>query len=198
MGLNFGYLEGQTPLDADDKEGLLIPSITSRGELDEFEQMSIETAVSWLLKKKLSTENILSLKFIKKLHKMMFGTVWKWAGEFRNSNKNIGVDKYEIGIELKNFLDDCKYWIDNKTFSENEIAVRVSHRMVLIHPFANGNGRHSRLFADTLVHNGFGQPCFSWGRYNLVKPGEARAIYLRALRQADNQDYAELIKFARL
>ncbi len=197
MGLDLDYQDGQTPLDEDEKEGLIIKTISTRGELDEFEQYGVENAVMWLTKRKISSDKILTQDFVKILHKRMFGTIWKWAGEFRSSNKNIGVDKYLIPIELKNLLDDCRYWVENKTFSQDEIAVRVSHRMVLIHPFANGNGRHSRLYADTLVHNGFGQPYFSWGSRDLVKQGEARAIYLHALRCADMQEYEPLIIFAR-
>lgn len=198
MGLDLDYQDGQTPLDEDEKDGLLIPSVTTRGELDEFEQLGVENAVNWLTKRKISPQKILTQEFVKDLHKRMFGKIWRWAGEFRLTNKNIGVDKYMIGIELKKLLDDCHFWIENKTFSEDEIAARVSHRIVFIHPFANGNGRHSRLYADTLVHNGLGKPYFSWGSINLVKPGEARTQYMQALRYADNQDYAPLIKFARL
>jgi len=127
----------------------------------------------------------------------MFADVWKWAGEFRTTNKNIGVDKFQIGVELRNLLHDCNYWIDNKVFPEDEIAVRFSHRIVSIHPFANGNGRHSRLIADILVHNGLGRPIFSWGSRNLVKRGEARTHYLAALRKADENNYSPLIQFAR-
>ena len=198
MGLDFDYLDGQTPLDEDEKDGLMIPTISTRGELDEFEQLGVENVITGLLKRKISPEQILTGDFVKYLHKQMFGTIWKWAGEFRNTNKNIGIDKYLISVELKKLLDDSIYWIANNTFTKDEIAVRVSHRMVLIHPFANGNGRHSRLYADVLINNGFGLPYFTWGSLNLVKPGEARNKYLMALRSADNHDYKPLIRFARL
>jgi Fic-DOC domain mobile mystery protein B len=197
MGLDLSYIEGQTPIDEDEKEGLLIQTITTRGELDEFEQLNVEKAVEWSLKRKFSIDKILSEDFAKDLHKRMFGDVWKWAGQFRTSNKNIGVDKFQIGIELRNLFDDCKYWIDNKAFNEDEIAVRFSHRMVSIHPFANGNGRHSRLIADILVSRGLGKPAFTWGSISLAKKGEARAKYLQALRKADVNDYTMLVKFAR-
>ena len=135
---------------------------------------------------------------MKDLHKRMFGDIWKWAGEFRKTDKNIGVDKFMIGMELKNLLDDCNYWIEKKVFSEDEIAVRLSHRMVHIHPFANGNGRHSRLMADVLVTKEFGKPYFTWGSVSLTKKSEARTNYLAALRDADRNDYISLIKFSRL
>ncbi len=113
------------------------------------------------------------------------------------TEKNIGVDPIMIPIELRNLLDDCKYWIENKVFSEDEIAARLSHRMVSIHPFANGNGRHSRLMADVLVNKVFRKSYFTWGSVNLTKPGEARSEYLKALKAADNNDYQQLISFAR-
>jgi Fic-DOC domain mobile mystery protein B len=197
MGLDLDYLEGQTPLDEDEKEGLLIETITTRGELDEFEQLGVEKAVEWTLRRKLSLQQILTEDFIKELHRKMFDNVWRWAGEIRITNKNLGVDKFSIGVEIKKLLDDCKYWIDRKTFSEDEIAVRFSHRIVSIHPFANGNGRHSRLIADILVHNGLSRPIFSWGSRNLVKHGEARTHYLAALRKADKNNYSPLVQFAR-
>ncbi len=197
MGLDLNYSEGQTPLDEDEKEGLLIPTISTRGELDEFEQLGVEKANEWLLSRSLTVEKILSEDFVKDLHKRMFSDIWEWAGEFRNSNKNIVVDKFTIGIELKKLLDDCKYWVGNKIFSEDEIAVRLSHRMVLIHPFTNGNGRHSRLIADVLITKVFGKTYFTWGSKNLVQQGEARKKYLQALRTADKNDYKALTKFAR-
>jgi len=196
MGLDLDYTNGQTPLGEDERDGLLIPTITNRRELDEFEQLGVEKANEWLLSRKFSVNKILTENFVKDLHKRMFKDIWKWAGEFRKSNKNIGVDKFIIGMELKNLLDDCNYWIENKVFSEDEIAVRLSHRMVLIHPFANGNGRHSRLMADILMAKGFAKPYFTWGSVNLTKEGEARKKYLEALRAADQNDYKSLIEFA--
>jgi len=198
MGLDLDYTNGQTPLDEDEREGLLIPTITTRGELDEFEQLGVEKANEWLLTRNFSIDKILTEGFVRDLHKKMFSDIWKWAGEFRRTEKNIGVDPVTIPIELRNLLDDCKYWIGNKVFNEDEVAVRLSHRMVWIHPFSNGNGRHSRLIADILISKGFGKPYFTWGSVNLTKEGEARSRYLTALRSADNQDYRPLIEFARL
>ena len=197
MGLDLDYAAGQTPLDEDEKEGLLIKTITTRGELDEFEQLGVEKAVEWSLKRKLNLERILTEEFVKELHKRMFNEIWKWAGEFRRSNKNLGVDWSEISVELRKLLDDCKYWIGQKNFSEDEIAVRFSHRVVTIHPFANGNGRHSRLIADILVSHGLERPHFTWGSNKLTAKGEARAAYLKALREADSSNYAPLVQFAR-
>ena len=197
MGLELNYINGQTPLDEDEKEGLLIKTITTRGELDEFEQLNIEEAKVWLLKTKPSIEKIVSEEFIKELHTKMFGTVWKWAGTYRNSNKNIGVDKFEIPIQVRLLLDNTKYWIDNKTLSEDEIAIRFSHRLVQIHLFPNGNGRHSRLIADVLINKGFGKDEFTWGSTNLTAAGDTRTTYLNALRKADEGNFTDLLTFAR-
>lgn len=198
MGLNIDYINGQTPLDEDEKDGLKIPTVTTRAELDEFEQLNIEKAVEWCLKNKFKIERILTEKFIKDLHKRMFGEVWNWAGEFRKTNKNIGVDKFSIGIELKNLIDDCNYWIANKSFDPDEISLRFSHRIVQIHLFSNGNGRHSRLIGDILISNGFNLPVFSWGSKDLLHKGESRQLYLESLRAADQGSYTELLKFARM
>ena len=197
MGLDIEYINGQTPLDEDEKEGLIISTITTRGELDEFEQLYIEKAVEWTLKNKFKLDKILTERFIKNLHKRMFGEVWKWAGEFRNTNKNIGVDKFQIGIELKNLIDDGKYWIENNIFVADEFAVRFSHRVVKVHLFPNGNGRHSRLLGDILVNHCFNKPVFTWGGKDLVHKGEARSLYLQALHEADDGNYEKLIDFAR-
>ncbi|MBC8033586.1 MAG: mobile mystery protein B, partial [Chitinophagaceae bacterium] len=141
---------------------------------------------------------ILTEQFVIELHKRMYGEVWEWAGQFRTTNKNIGVDKYQIGTELRALLDDCAYWIKNKIFPEDEIAVRFKHRIVSIHCFANGNGRHSRLIADVIIEKLFGKPVFSWGSQNLIQSGAFRASYLAALREADKSYIAPLIHFARL
>jgi Fic-DOC domain mobile mystery protein B len=196
MGLEFDYKDGQTPLDLAEKEGLKIKSITTQGDLDEFEQLNIEKAVEWTIHTKLKPEKILTEKFIKDLHKRMYGDVWKWAGEFRRTEKNIGISWTQIGIELKNLLDDTKYWIENKTFPPEEIAIRFKHRIVSIHCFSNGNGRHSRMMADIMMESIFGNNIFSWHQSNMVNANETRKQYINALREADNGNISPLIEFA--
>lgn len=197
MGLILDYTDGQTILEEDEKEGLLIKTISTRGELDEFEQQNIEKAVIWAMHKKFKAANILNELFIRNLHRKMYADVWKWAGEFRKTGKNIGVDRLQIGIELRKLIDDCEFWIGNKSFGEDEIAVRFKHRIVSIHCFANGNGRHSRLMADIISEQIFKKPVFSWGAIGLGKQGEARKAYLRAVKAADKGDYGLLLDFAR-
>lgn len=197
MGLELTYEDGQTPLSEEEKNGLLLRIITTHGELDEHEQLNIENAVEWIIKTKFKKEQILTEEFIKTLHKKMLGDVWSWAGEFRKSEKNIGVKWIMIGIELKTLLDDTKYWIDNNTFSNEEIAIRFKHRLVNIHCFPNGNGRHSRIMADIIMKSIFGKEPFSWNQSNMVKADQTRKNYISAIREGDNGNINPLIDFAR-
>ena len=197
MGLELIYQDGQTPLDEDEKEGLLIKSVNTRLELDELEQLNIEQAVEWTLRRKFNSQSILSEKFVNELHKRMYNEVWRWAGKFRKSDKNIGVDKFQIPTALRQLIDDTRYWVENKTYGEDEIALQFKHKIVSIHCYANGNGRHSRLMADVIISHIFGRKVFSWGRGNLEKAGEIRTTYLTAIRAADKGNMELLQKFAR-
>jgi Fic-DOC domain mobile mystery protein B len=197
MGLNISYIQSQTELDEEEKEGLLVQSITTREELNEFEQQNIEKAIQWTLVRKLGKEQLLTEKFVKDLHKKMYGDVWKWAGVFRKSEKNIGVKKYLIATELKTLLDDCQFWIDHVVYEQTEIAIRFKHRLVSIHCFANGNGRHSRLMADLIMKKIFGLSYFTWGRNDLVNQTDSRLNYIKAVKLADNNIIEPLIAFAK-
>lgn len=197
MGLELEYLAGQTPLDEDEKDGLRIQTITTREELDEFEQKNIEQAIQWTLGRKIKMDKVFSESFIKSLHKRMYDEVWSWAGCFRKSNKNIGVDKWKISTELKKSVDDAQFWIKNEAYGEDEIAVRFKHRIVSIHCFPNGNGRHSRLVGDIISDKIFNREVFTWGQSNLSQESDTRKTYLSALREADKGDFTKLLKFAR-
>lgn len=197
MGLALEYLDGQTPLDEEEKEGLLIPTIATRGELDEFEQQNIEQAVQWTLGRSFKPDTVFTRDFVCIVHKRMYADVWAWAGESRKTNKNIGVDKWQIPTELRYLLDDVRFWHVNNTYPPDEIAVRFKHRIVSIHCFANGNGRHSRLMADIIIEKIYKLPVFTWGAANLSSEGDARAAYLRAVKAADKGDCSLLLEFAR-
>jgi Fic-DOC domain mobile mystery protein B len=197
MGLNLNYLEGQTPLDEEEKNGLRIPTIAIRQELDEFEQQNIEDAMLWVFNKSLNAEIVLTEKFICDLHKRMYGQVWSWAGKFRKTDKNLGIDKWKIPVELRALCDDALFWMINQTFSNDEIALRFKHRLVSIHCFSNGNGRHSRLMADIIISKVLNQPIFSWGSNYLVKEDNARKSYLKALKSADCGELKPLLLFSR-
>ncbi|MFZ1514256.1 MAG: mobile mystery protein B [Saprospiraceae bacterium] len=197
MGLDFDSIDGQTPLEEEEKEGLLIPTIATRGELDEFEQQNIEQAVQWTLGRSFKPELIFTEEFIRTVHKRMYADVWAWAGEFRKTNKNIGVDIWQIPSNLKYLLDDAQYWYKNNTYPPDEMAVRFKHRLVSIHCFPNGNGRHSRLMADIIIEKLYKQPVFSWGAAKLSSEGDSRKAYLKAVKIADQGDYSLLLAFAR-
>jgi Fic-DOC domain mobile mystery protein B len=197
MGLELEYIKGQTPIEEEEKEELKIKTISTRGELDEFEQANIEKVIEWSLKTNPSYNKILTIDFIIEVHKRMFDEVWGWAGKFRKTNKNIGVDKYRIPLELTKLIDDCRYWIENKVYPEDEIAIRFKHRLVEIHPFPNGNGRHSRLCADILISKGLKKEIFTWGSKNITDKGKTRTEYLNAIYEADKGNIKPLLKFAR-
>lgn len=197
MGLDLNYSQGQTPIDEGEKLDLKLRTISTRNELDEFEQANIEMAVEWSLRNKFNVDRILTRGFIQEVHRRMFSEVWRWAGVFRKTNKNIGVDKVMIDGQLQMLLDDARIWISESVFPADEISIRFKHRLVSIHPFSNGNGRHSRLCADILVSHVLGQEVFSWGRAGIWVPGEARARYLEALHHADEGDFGLLLEFAR-
>jgi Fic-DOC domain mobile mystery protein B len=197
MGLDIEYIKGQSPIDEEEKDELKIKTIATRGELDEFEQANIEKAIEWSLKVNLTLEKILTIDFIKDVHRRMFNEVWGWAGNFRKTDKNIGVDKFIIPQEIRKLIDDCKFWIENKTYQDDEIAIRFKHRLVKIHPFSNGNGRHSRICADILISKGLKKNIFSWGGKKLSDKSETRDKYLEAIYKADGENILPLIEFAR-
>ena len=193
MAVNLDYPPGATPLDAHDLASLIPQHITTQGELNEWEQLNILQGEAWARKQRKDT---LDEAFVRQLHRQMFGETWRWAGEFRKSDKNIGVDWLKIGVELRQLLDDVRYQIDHATYPPDETAVRFHHRLVAIHPFPNGNGRHARLMADLLVER-LNQPRFTWGSRSLVDTTGTRQRYIAVLQAADARDYAPLIAFAR-
>lgn len=184
-------------LEEEEKEGLKIKTITTQGELNEFEQLNIEKAVEWTIHSNLKPNNILTEEFIKDLHRRMFGDVWKWAGEFRRTEKNIGIPWTQIRESLKTLLDDTNYWIENETYSADEIAIRFKHRIVSIHCFPNGNGRHSRMMADIIMESIFNEEIFTWQQSNMVRAKKTRKEYINSLKEADHGNLIPLIKFAK-
>lgn len=193
--MDFADTQGATPLNPSEADGLIPSHITQRAELDRWEQDNINEALAWLEKRK--TREILNEIFIKQLHAKMFCNVWRWAGRFRQSEKNLGVPYYRIAIDLKLLCDDARYWVEHGTYEADEIAARFHHRLVFIHPFANGNGRHARLMTDILLENVIDRPPFTWGQSNLAPKGEDRRHYIEALVAADRGDYQPLLAFVR-
>lgn len=185
--------EANTPLPPEEREQLIPAYITLRHELNEAEQVNIGQAMRWAMARR---RDILDQDLLSDLHRRMFGDVWRWAGKYRTTGRNIGVDAFRIAMDLRQLVDDARFWVEHQTYEPDELAVRFSHRLVAIHPFPNGNGRHSRLVADLLARQ-LGRPPFSWGRDNLIDAGETRARYVAALRAADGHDIAPLLAFAR-
>jgi Fic-DOC domain mobile mystery protein B len=186
--------EGATPIEPNEMEGLKHKHITTRDELNELEQANIESGLMWLGRRRKT--DILTKQFILELHRRLFGDVWNWAGQFRSSGKNIGVDTYAIAAELKILLDDADYWVRHNTYSPLEAGARFHHRLVKIHPFCNGNGRHARIAADVYVSERFGHASIDWAAgHDLQKHNERRCTYIAALKTADRGDYAPLLTF---
>ena len=195
--MQYNYIVGQTPLDEEEKLGL-IPSLITRSDLDKWEQENIIEARKWLVNQSiLSKYDIFREAFLLTLHQRMFKHVWKWAGSLRKSNKNIGVEYYEIPLQLRLLLDDSKFWLENKSYDITDLAIIFHHRLVKIHLFANGNGRHSRFIADAIIAKYNGN-ILSWGsNSDLTKSDEIRKRYIAALQDADHGNYEPLLEFAR-
>lgn len=188
-------IDGTTPLDPDEVEDLIPDHIETRAELNEWEQANIAKAVAWLADRR-TREHGLSLEFLRDLHRRMFDTTWRWAGQYRTTAKTIGIPAVHIPDSLKNLVEDTQSWIAHATYPIDEIGARFHQRLAWIHPFPNGNGRHARLMTDVLLQKLGGAP-FTWGSANLNLIGTARADYISALRRADQGDYTPLIEFAR-
>jgi Fic-DOC domain mobile mystery protein B len=189
----FEEADDATPLTAEERQGLIPSDITYRRELNRAEQDNIARGQDWALSRR---RDLLTEKFIKALHGRMFGDVWRWAAQFRTSERNIGIPYYQIPMALHDLLADARVWVEHHAYPPDQIAIRFHHRLVQIHPFPNGNGRHSRLMADLLIMQ-LGGERFTWGSANLQNAGEVRKRYIEALRAADDHDLGPLLAFAR-
>lgn len=186
--------DGATPLDPDEVEGLKFRHITTRGQLDELEQVNLDSGLLWLNRRR--SPDVLTETFIRELHRRLFGDVWRWAGLYRQTEKNIGIDPGEIAVQLRMLLDDARYWQENATFAALEAAARFHHRLVWIHPFANGNGRHARILADAFLQRHYSHPPIDWAAgHDLQRSSVRRDAYMAALRAADGGDYGPLLAF---
>lgn len=198
MSFQIEYPPGATPLNPNEVSGLIPTYISTQSELNAVEQANILEGEKWAFSRK--RKNVLTEKFLRDLHKKMFGLVWKWAGTYRTSNKSIGVEWFQIPMEINKLLADVQYWITHETYPMDEIAARFHHRLVWIHPFPNGNGRWARAMADVLLFS-LGTERFSWGIHlkaeTLDDHGEVRNHYIHALRLADAHNYKELLSFVR-
>ncbi|MES1199944.1 MAG: mobile mystery protein B [Pseudomonadota bacterium] len=185
--------DAATPLTLDERRDLKLSYVTLRSELNEVEALNVLAGERWALSRK---RDALDEVFLRRLHLRMFGDVWRWVGKYRTSPRNLGVDHWMIEVAMRQGLDDVRYWVDHATFPPDEIGVRFHHKLVVIHPFPNGNGRWSRLAADLLAMQ-LGRERFTWGRGTITAASETRQAYVRALKAADAGDTALLLGFAR-
>lgn len=185
--------ESGTTLTPEERDGLIPSHITLRSELNALEQDNILTATVWAFSRK---RDPMSEAFARNLHKRMFNKVWRWAGAYRHTNKNIGIDHWQIEIRLREALDNARYWVEQSSYPSDELAIRFHHALVFIHPFSNGNGRWSRLMADLLLVR-LGQARFTWAASGLASADDTRKAYVSALRVADNHEFDALLAFAR-
>lgn len=187
--------KGATPLGPDEMQGLKHKQITTRGQLDELEQANIIEGLQWLARRRQG--DVLQEDFIRALHVRLFGGVWDWAGTFRQRDVNIGdVDRLQIAVQLRMLLDNARFWVDEEVYPPLEAGARFHHRMVQIHPFPNGNGRHARIAADIFLKDYFEHPAIDWaGGYNLQIENERRDTYIAALQSADVGDFDPLLVF---
>jgi Fic-DOC domain mobile mystery protein B len=188
--------EGATPLEPEEQEGLIPTFVQTKGELNEWEQVNILEAEQWLFSRSRLKNFEVSRDWLLRIHKQMFGQVWRWAGRLRTTERNIGVDPIAIGVELRKLCDDATFWLENGTFPLDQAAARLHHRLVVIHPFPNGNGRHARLVADAVLAK-HGAERFTWGRGSLDNDASVRRRYIEALRSADRYDIDPLMEFIR-
>lgn len=192
--MNFGDPDGATPLGPDEMRGLKFSHVTTRGELDELEQANIQQGIMWLFARKRG--DVLDDVFLRKAHERLFGDVWDWAGSYRQREMNIGIDPREIAVQLRMHLDNARYWADEETFTPLEAAARFHHRLVEIHLFANGNGRHARIVTDLYLRDYYNHPVIQWtGGQNLQVSSERRDAYIAALRAADGGTFEPLLEF---
>ncbi|NOY89604.1 MAG: mobile mystery protein B [Deltaproteobacteria bacterium] len=186
--------DGATALSPEELEGIRHPHVATRAQLDELEQANVQQGLLWLRRQERT--DLLTEQFVRQLHEKLFGEVWCWAGAFRRTGKNVGVEACMIAIELRKLLDDTRTWIECHTFPPKELAARFHHRLVAIHPFPNGNGRHSRIMADAILMHILGEPGIDWiGGQDLLRPNDRRMRYIEALRNADQGDFTALLLF---
>jgi Fic-DOC domain mobile mystery protein B len=190
--MRFEYAPGATPIDLDEAKGLIPAHLTLQRELNEYEEANILEGNEWLFARRRGDP--LDERFIHTVHRRMFNQTWRWAGQARRSDKNIGVSWVEIPARLRQMVGDVRAQIEHRAYSPTEIAARYHHRLVAIHVFPNGNGRHARLMADLLLLE-IADRRFDWGRGSLVAANELRARYIAALKAADGGDIRPLLAF---
>lgn len=197
MALTGAHAPGATPLSEEDLEGLRIPSITTHGELNEAEAANIIRGQDWALRtRRARLADMLSHTFLQRLHEAMLGELWTWAGEYRGRDTRIGVPHPQVPESLHTVLEDARTGLKHTTYSPEEFAIRLHYRIVTVHPFRNGNGRHARMVGDVALIRHFNRPAFPWGRSPIRTADAVRQAYRDAVVAADHHDFLPLLAFA--
>jgi Fic-DOC domain mobile mystery protein B len=190
-----------TPLLDGERQGLRLPALT-RAELNRAEADNIGDAMSWLFlsRRRLRPQAVTQEAWLKRLHRRMYDHVWNWAGQYRTTDRNLGVPHWQIRMDMRNLEADAQAWladISTGRYGDDECAIRFGYRLVVIHPFPNGNGRWSRLASDALIV-ALGGSRFTWGGASLTEPGTLRRDYISARQAADSAgDFGPLMAFSR-
>lgn len=194
--------EGTTPIEPQDLDGLIPAFVATRADLNQVEYENIAKALPWAIRQARvgGVHRLLEYDLVFELHRRMFGDVWTWAGSQRRRETNIGVSPHQIPMALRQALDGARYWHEHDAHPVDHRAARIHHRLVVVHPFPNGNGRCTRLIADLYLRS-VGSPPFSWAAGRLDGGAEARRdvrrAYIAALDAAPFDDYEALVAFAR-
>jgi len=196
MELKITYTDGQNQLNEEELTGLKLVDVTSYEAIQTEEQKGIAKTTAWVEKNYFKAERIFTEAFLKEIHKRMLSEVWLWAGKFRLHNKNIGVDKIKISSELKQLMSNTRFWIEDESYTMDEIALRFAHRLMQIQPFPDGNARHAKIMANVILEHLLNSEIFTWGE-SITDPQKNREAFLEALRKADKGKMEELLKFAR-
>ncbi|MBI3135587.1 MAG: mobile mystery protein B [Bacteroidetes bacterium] len=196
MELKITYVEGQNQLNEEELNGLKLTELTTYAEICTAEERGIAKTTAWVEKNYFKAEKIFTEAFLKEIHKRMLSEVWLWAGKFRLHNKNLGVDKIKISSELKQLMSNTRFWIEDESYTMDEIALRFAHRLMQIQPFPDGNARHAKIMANVILEHLLNSEIFTWGE-SITNPEKNREAFLDALRKADKGKMDDLLKFAR-
>lgn len=194
--------DGTTPSGAtpgEDLSGLRRSNLTDKRERDAAELQSIAQAYDKYIfraRDKKPGTGWLTEELIRRTHRDMFDGIWDWAGKYRTSALNIGVNFHRIPEEVVRLCGDFQFWDSQESkMGPVEIAARLQNRLTRIHPFKNGNGRHARLITDIFFQSrGLALP--TWPQLQLMPQGDlVRRAYISAMKKADQEDYSDLMKF---
>jgi Fic-DOC domain mobile mystery protein B len=202
MALIGAHAPGATPLRPEDVERLRpeLRWVKTLEQLNPLEAANIAECEKWAQTSRLFTlPEFLATTRMERVHREMFDEVWLWAGEIRTHELEnaFASPAHRVRTDLEVLWGDARYWLEQQSFAPDELAVRLHHRLVKVHPFANGNGRHARLVVDFLLERHFGLERLRWGGMSLGEEGFGRATYISALQRADQNDYQPLLEFCR-